>query len=970
MALYAAAVRRNPRELNYQIQFSSAAAQLYGVKRANRMLDILQRGTGFERCRELADRQNWEGLLSLWPTSPARLCIAFYATTSGVAPRRLQPLFERMLDSAKVPGYYSARVTVLAVLKRNRELEAMLRKWLAFSAHPKDRNSAAIALANFLRGQGRAREADALLRNLEQAAERGPPAAKYWFMTARLVSLEGDSLEAVANAAAEHALKYGSHAGCADVLHAAGARLIDGGEPVRAARLLKKADDCAVRTNNPYVQLMITARLGRALVKAARFDEAIPILQRALRLSNREDSRYWKAESYHNLAHAYEGKGEWPRARAAANDFVAAASRLPRQPLHIVSLRDAGIIHWNSGERAEARRYFEQMVTLIGAAGHDYQWAAEYFERVGDLPSARKFYLKSLTEAGDSARKFAGLTRVYLALGAYDSAAVTARYHDAALQTPEEVPLIPEVEASAKRMDRALLTSQRWARLQVARGNASGAAHGFTQAAELAFLARNHTAALSAANTALFHADRINAQEIRIRALTLAGASSAALGRHADAGRTFQRAALLAKKAGSPMIRADLYAAIGSAALERKNYRAALIAFDSAAMIRESMAEHFEESFDRVRFSSPFSHVFEESIGRIAATGDAARTFEWLARRHDHRSANLSTFQRQLGRNDIVLSYFLSETMCGVLMITRSAAAVYRLPAKVTEIRDLVQSLRAPISAYYGRVDARRARFDSAAAVRLARIVLAPVRDELGARTRLFIMADDALQLFPFDALITESIGTRPKFLIDSHEVVQILSFHAAGRVPRLAHAEVAVIATEVPGVRAEVASIAATRRTRTARSATETAASAALRSGAIVHFAVHGEANVRDPLLSHLQLQAGEGGDGILNVSEIGRFRSASPLVVLTACETINSKLFGGDGAMSIARAFLNAGTPAIVATQWSVGASASQFSQFFYRALTIEDAAQALRHAKLEMRKRPGASPLTWAPFVLVLK
>jgi CHAT domain-containing protein len=131
----------------------------------------------------------------------------------------------------------------------------------------------------------------------------------------------------------------------------------------------------------------------------------------------------------------------------------------------------------------------------------------------------------------------------------------------------------------------------------------------------------------------------------------------------------------------------------------------------------------------------------------------------------------------------------------------------------------------------------------------------------------------------------------------------------------------------------------------------------------------VHGEANVTQPLLSHLRVAAGNGGDGLLHVSEIDQMKTRADLIVLTACETVNSKLFAGDGALSVARAFINAGADAVVATQWSVGESAAELSASFYQVLKTTDAASSLRAAKLQMRKRPGSNPLSWAPFVLIV-
>ncbi len=87
-----------------------------------------------------------------------------------------------------------------------------------------------------------------------------------------------------------------------------------------------------------------------------------------------------------------------------------------------------------------------------------------------------------------------------------------------------------------------------------------------------------------------------------------------------------------------------------------------------------------------------------------------------------------------------------------------------------------------------------------------------------------------------------------------------------------------------------------------------------------LAHFATHGELNESDPLSSALLLVPGGGEDGRLEVREVFGLDLHARLVVLSACETGLGKLSRGDELVGLQRAFLYAGTPAVVTTLWKV--------------------------------------------------
>lgn len=88
----------------------------------------------------------------------------------------------------------------------------------------------------------------------------------------------------------------------------------------------------------------------------------------------------------------------------------------------------------------------------------------------------------------------------------------------------------------------------------------------------------------------------------------------------------------------------------------------------------------------------------------------------------------------------------------------------------------------------------------------------------------------------------------------------------------------------------------------------------------------------------------------------------------MLSACETGLGEITS-DGIVGLARPFIGAGVPSIVASLWQVpDATTSELMIDFYKNLEAkQNKAQALRQAMLTtMKKHP--EPVNWAGFFLV--
>ncbi|MFQ5717341.1 MAG: CHAT domain-containing protein, partial [Nitrospinales bacterium] len=121
-----------------------------------------------------------------------------------------------------------------------------------------------------------------------------------------------------------------------------------------------------------------------------------------------------------------------------------------------------------------------------------------------------------------------------------------------------------------------------------------------------------------------------------------------------------------------------------------------------------------------------------------------------------------------------------------------------------------------------------------------------------------------------------------------------------------------------------------------------------------IIHIASHGEFDTVNPLFSALKLTRDGSEDGNFEVNEVFSLTINADLVTLSACQTGLGKITGGDELVGLNRAFIYAGTHAIVSSLWRVSdVSTSVLIKHFYRTYAQEPKAESLRKAQLLVKK-----------------
>jgi CHAT domain-containing protein len=329
----------------------------------------------------------------------------------------------------------------------------------------------------------------------------------------------------------------------------------------------------------------------------------------------------------------------------------------------------------------------------------------------------------------------------------------------------------------------------------------------------------------------------------------------------------------------------------------------------------------------------------------------------------------LAEIQGLLPEGTTLVEYLVVDSGVTAWVVDRSQVKVVRLPGDRASLITQVRRFRGAITtmAPISNVQAQ--------AVVLYRRLLEPLRPEIRG-DRVVFVPYGVLHYLPFTALRSPAgrwvvedfaVSTLP-----SASVLRYLTDKGTGASSRalvIGNPDLG-IDLNLPWAEREARMVGQREREATVLvrgEATEVKVKTLLETVGVIHFATHGDLSESDPLSSALLLVGGGGEDGRLEVREVFGLDLHARLVVLSACETGLGKLSRGDEVVGLQRAFLYAGTPAVVTTLWKVDDRATfELVRAFYTRLEGAGPVEALRQAQLEtMRTFP--HPYAWAAFGL---
>ncbi|HEX9941908.1 MAG TPA: CHAT domain-containing protein [Thermoanaerobaculia bacterium] len=371
------------------------------------------------------------------------------------------------------------------------------------------------------------------------------------------------------------------------------------------------------------------------------------------------------------------------------------------------------------------------------------------------------------------------------------------------------------------------------------------------------------------------------------------------------------------------------------------------------------------------------------------------------ARRPDF--ATLARVRQALGTDEALLSFQIAswEDERGgfgggswLLAVSRAGARVYRLPGR--------GELRNAVRLFNGMFGQRNGGEAAPAAGLYRQLLERPLRELPPGVRRLILVPDDILHQLPFAALRASAQAPPLAARFELTEVPSATLWLGwegrrppAAPVPALALADpplpgegprpaasreraAAVFASSVrlgplPHARQESRAVVRDLGGGSVRRLGEEASeqfvkSTPLQKFGVLHFATHAVTDEANPDRSGVLLAPGAAQqDGLLQIREIVDLDLGGRVVVLSACSSNAGALLRGEGVMSLARAFFQAGAHTVVASLWRLrDDEAAGFFDRFYRHLGRgKSVAAALQGAQRELIAE-GAPAAAWAGIV----
>jgi CHAT domain-containing protein len=366
---------------------------------------------------------------------------------------------------------------------------------------------------------------------------------------------------------------------------------------------------------------------------------------------------------------------------------------------------------------------------------------------------------------------------------------------------------------------------------------------------------------------------------------------------------------------------------------------------------------------------------------------------------------SLAEARRRLEPGTVLLFYSVGETKTLLYVLSSSSAqppgwTVLSLDVEADALKKRVDAFRNIL--IKDRADLRSLRLQGRA---LYDLLVRPAEPYLASAERVVISPDGPLHILPFPALRRDDqylIEWKPLHLVLSATAyADLLSRRPPERSPwkLVAFGDPAIArsgrgAAKPPetllrmGLRNAVAPLPAARkevegiaklfdnsRVFLGDAVTENQVKEAARDASLVHFAVHGLLNERNPLNSGLILAPSketgiDRNNGLLQAWEVmEEIPLNADLVTLSACDTALGREIGGEGLIGLTRAFQYAGSRSVIGTLWGISdRSTSGFMMTLYGALREgKTKDEALREAQIAQIRSEKPQPFYWAGFQL---
>lgn len=798
----------------------------------------------------------------------------------------------------------------------------------------------------------------------------------------------------------------GDRRGEASALDEVGVALIRTGDPRRAMETLQESLALRREDGNLRGIAETTNNLGSALSATGDYPAAVARYGEAVEYAHAWGDPAIEATMRKNHGVNLSVLGELDRAKSELEDALAEFRRLGDRHQEGVTLYSLGVVYLDRRDPAEALRTYRLARPLLQETGDknaesavvSHMGLAELAENnpkeALDLFETARAMQHTVGDRRHEASAISCIARARLEMG--DAAAARDGLHEA----------LAMIRATADRGTEAIALVN-LARADQMLGDLDAARRDVEDALRFTESTRGSIPALG--ERALYLAATHDRYDLLIDILMDLDAREPGKGWSAEALHASERAKARSLVDFLASARIDLREGVDPDLLEREK------SLESQIEARRREAER--------RLSDPRIPVpegssldallaqYDEVLGRLRA---ADPRFAALARPQPLTEKQI---EASVDRGTVLLEYALGTRRSFVWAVTSGGVTSHVLPPR--------ESLESAARRFVAACAAGSSETPTAAAAarRLGRMILGPVDAEIRGR-RIAVVSEGALLYVPFAALPDR----QGRALVERHEIVSLPSattlailrresaqrgspeLRAAvladpvfdGRDPRVTDRKGFVRAAlaspgseeltrsmQDAGLRLErlsatrreaeaIGALAGARRSLVALDFSanrSTAMGPEVARAGIVHFASHALLDSVHPDLSGIILSLvdarGRPIDGFLEARDVYSLRLSANLVVLSACQTALGRDVRGEGLLGLARGFMYAGAPRIVASLWKVPdrATAELMRQFYEGVIgKHRPPAAALRAAQDAMhRTHLWSSPYYWAAFTL---
>jgi len=661
----------------------------------------------------------------------------------------------------------------------------------------------------------------------------------------------------------------------------------------RARTLAKELGDSSTMSVVVNALAVVYSRIGETA-------KCIALHEEALAQARKQDNPYAIAASLGNLGIAYRGLGDLARAREYQEQSLAIDRRIGRREGVAASLNSLGNLYKQLGEFDKAIDYLREALELH-AKLKDPRGMAATESAIAYLCEAQKDYARALTH---HQRSFRHLESIEDSAGAAQCIGNIGAVHYFMGNREEALRLGEQALALARELGLAELevsSLRNVAFLRMRRGEYERAIKLAREAIEkLPLLVGRLDTTLAA-----------GARE-KWRRLFDIGASAAWARNDATQAFFF----IESGRAGT------LLESLGG----RERIRSVLIPPElrveaAQARVREQAAVRtYRKALDReVGVEEAWARVNAARAATLAVVGRIQRSRKMQSNVAYPKAAELAEVQAKLTGGEGLVLYMTLKRLCA-LVVTRESARIVDL-GEIGAIRTAVAKFRAAVV----RPDERGMRAPEHERApylrsRLRKLLLDPLELE-AATTRLLISPHEELAYVPFAFL-----AKREVVYVPSGTTLALLRETAPAergkRVLALGDPEYGGRLAPLPESRKEAESIgdvvlvgkSAARQPLESRLGEDTRWRA-------IHLACHGMMQPDRPSLSALEFA-----DGPLRCIDVFGMQFPSDLVVLSACETAQGKIYRAEGIVGFVQAFLVAGSPRVIVSLWKVDDAATR--------------------------------------------